>query len=116
MAYRLDLERKIARMFADGRIGPEWTIRQGSRHWEADVVFLPRPRSHRRKSGAWGTIWRGSALAGGFVAGYFLVQALVIAIAAAMPFVIAGVLILAGLAMIGRREVIEIVQKVTIRR
>lgn len=109
-----EVQLKANRLYRMGRVKPEYTVRQvDDRRWEAVVTIKAR-------SDVRGRIWVKSlaiffGIAAFLAAGYFVLQALIIAVAAAVPFIVGGLLLLGAISIVAGRRIINITQNVTIK-
>lgn len=115
-ASRDRADRKLAALHEEGRILPEWTVRQGaSGNWTADVTFVNVPARHRKPT-PWLKIWAvGMVSILAVLTGYTVAQALALAVAAIVPFIVAGAFLLAAFALLAGRKVVNIHQNVNVR-
>lgn len=115
MKSRTAADRKVQRLLAEGRILPEWTMRQSGPHWIAEVTFVPAPARHRAPL-PWLKIWAVSMVSIlMLMTGYVVAQAIALAVAAIVPFIVGGALILAALGLLAGRKVFNISQNINVR-
>lgn len=110
-----EVQTKANYLYRQGRVLPEYTVRRvRDNRWEATVTLVPRPSWLRRNRMKLVFIPLGGMAA--LTAGYFLVQAVAVAIMAVIPYAIGACLIMAAGSLAAGPRIIEIVQRVTIRR
>lgn len=115
-ASRERANRKLAALHAEGRILPEWTVRQGrSGNWTADVTFINVPARHRKPTN-WLKVWAvGMVSVLALLTGYVVAKALALAVAAVVPFIVAGAFIFAAVGLFAGHKVVHIHQNVNVR-
>lgn len=116
-----EVEAKVNYLYRRGQILPEYNLRYRTfrpngkvGQWEAVVTLKPRPSWLRRNGIKLVLIGFGANFA--LAAGYLLVKLVAMAIVALIPAMIGIALLLAAASLLAGREVIEVVQRVTIRR
>lgn len=106
-----EVEAKAAYLYRNGKIWPDYTLHHRNEgRWEATVTLKPRPSWLRRNAIRVILTLFGVNFALGI--GYLLVQAIVMA----MPLAFGLGLLVLAVSVASGREVVEVVQRVTIRR
>lgn len=113
---RAAMERKLGQLWEAGRIEPDWRIRPGSQGWTADVTFRPRPVVRHARPTPWLKIWAGSMVSIlALLTAYTLIQALATALAAIVPFIAGGALLLGLAALLAGRKIVNVYQNVNVK-
>lgn len=115
---RANLDRKVTKLHRQGRILSEWTVRPRNHEWYADLTFIepPTPPARHRRPTSWLKIWAISMVSiMALMTGWMVAQAIALAVAAMIPFVVGGALILLAVVLLAGRKVINISQNVNIR-
>lgn len=111
-----EVELKAAYLYRAGKILPDYTLHYRTDHrWEATVLLRPTPSWLRRHGPKLVLILFGVNFV--VAAGYLLVRSILLAITTLAPFAIRAALIMAAVSLLaGGPRVIEVIQRVTIRR
>jgi hypothetical protein len=106
---------EVHRMVRRGEIGGTYDLRHTSKGWAVKVIRIAERPSWWSRNGLKASLW--SVATVGFLGAVaWLVRAVVILLAGALPYLIGGAVLLGLVSILGGSRVISIVQRVDIHR
>jgi hypothetical protein len=106
---------EVHAMVRRGEIGGTYDLRCTTRGWAVKVTRIAEPATWWRRNRLRLSLWTGGGLGLLWLLGV-LIRSVVAALAGALPLLVGGGVLLAALGALGGRRVVNIVQRVDIRR